>query len=250
MSSAPPLPGRPPADRGLAARRWALALAAAVAGTPADRAYATQERVIDGGTLLVLREGQLVGLEEFQVRQSGRPGGPQTLTITATAHYPAERPTHVLVASVRFGGDSVVSSARFEVQGTESGALALVTVSGRRITVRIGLPGRESTREYPGTTPPTLLDDSLFAIHAVSPPIGTGGATGMLWPRAGRMRPGTVTAAGRAETTVGGVRRMLHHVTLTAGGPIRHLWFDDEGRLQKVEAPEVGVTAERRAGGR
>jgi hypothetical protein len=223
----------------MAATRTAAALAALLATTAS--AATSQARVLDSGSFVILKGGDVVGVEEFQVRRTGA----DAFTVSATAHYPAERPTHVVTAVVHLSGDSVVSSARFETQHARQATLALVTVAGRRITIRIGLPGRESSREYPGTTEPVLLDDSLFGIHALRPP-RTGEPVGLLWARAGRRTGGDVTFHGQAETDVGGRRRTLLHVTVRGGEAVRHLWFDEEGRLQKVEAPDVGLTAVRR----
>ena len=208
---------------------------------------AAQERVVDSGSFAILRAGELVGLEEFQLRRITDAAGGDVFTLSTTASYPADQPTLVLSALLRLRGDSLVSSARLELQHEQRSAVALLTVGDRRVTVRIGVPGLESSREYPGATPSVLLDDSLFGLHALRHPQAAAGIS-LLWARAGQRSSGAVTFHGRTETDVGDTRRTLEHVSLGTGDAVRHLWFDDQGRLQKVEAPRIGLTAIRRPG--
>lgn len=249
MSSAsPPISVTSPSGSMRAVLRAAGTVAGLLAG-PTGIVTASQDRVIDGGSLVILRDGVPVGSEEFQLRRTQGPGGSATFALSATAYYPADRPSHVLSAQLRFRGDSLVTSARFEAQSGQESTFALVTVGSRRVTVRMRLPGRESTREYPGTAPSVLLDDSLFSVHALRLP-RTDGSVGLLWPRIGRRIDAEVTYHGTGETDLHGRTRVLHHVSLGRGQTVRHLWFDDEGRLHKVSAPGVGLTAVRESSGR
>jgi hypothetical protein len=44
---------------------------------------------------------------------------------------------------------------------------------------------------------------------------------------------------------VGGVRRILTHVILGQGDEIRHLWYDESGKLFAIDVPKLGVRAQR-----
>ncbi|MCH7682078.1 MAG: hypothetical protein IIB35_00005, partial [Gemmatimonadetes bacterium] len=50
---------------------------------------------------------------------------------------------------------------------------------------------------------------------------------------------------GLEETAVQGRLRELVHLVLSAGTDVRHLWYDTDGRLMKVEIPAQRLTAVR-----
>lgn len=209
--------------------------------------YAAQ-RPIDQASFLIMRGGNVVGAEDFEIRPAaGAAGG--AYTVTTTAYYPADQPTHLLVAAVQLGADSQITSAQFELQQNGVRQRVLVTVGERRITVRMGTAGHEATREFPGGRRQMLADDSVFALHALLPGSAPG-AVQILWPRSGQRTAGTLNPHGQDTTTVGGAQRTLRHVSLETGEATRHLWYDDQGRLVKVSIPALGLTAVRRSTGR
>lgn len=217
---------------------WRVALVIAAAAWPGA---AAAQGVVDRGVFVILRGGRVVGSEVFEVRRPGPGGG---FTVSTTASYPAEQPAVSLAATVELGRDSLVASARFEFTGGDR-QLVLVDVKPRRITVRLGSPGQESTREFPAGARVLLAHDSLFALYAMLP--GTQpGAVSLLWPHSGRRAAPILENHGLTVTQVGGVDRALTHLTLGAGQWMRQLWFDAQGRLWKVVLPDLGLTAVRR----
>ncbi len=110
------------------------------------------------------------------------------------------------------------------------------------MTVRLVTPAGETAREYPSAPPHLLLDDSLFAPHAVALPLAPGTV------RAITLRGGTRGTADLADhglerTAVGTTQRSLHHFSVTVDGERRDLWYDDRGRLWKVAIPSRSVIA-------
>lgn len=219
-----------------------LALSATAGGLsrpqPATRVWAAD----DEGSFDIMRNGELVGRERFTIRQAALRGARSGLRVVTRAQYPPDTPGRTLSLAAEFQPDSLISIARYELGGGSE--RVLVRFTRGRITVRIGRRGWESTREYPGGPRPVLVDDSLFATLAVPPGLDPGLVT-LFSPRDGRKSPASLVVAGPEPTSVGGRRRILNRLTLRTAAESRHLWFDDDGRLIKVDAPALGVTAVR-----
>lgn len=206
-------------------------------------ADAVVAQTVDAGTFVILRGEDIVGLEAFELRRVVGAGAGFTLTTSAT--YPPTQPDHTLRAVLQIGADSSVLSARFDFENTIR-QFVLVDVGARRVTVRIGMPNGESTREYPSGARNLLAQDSLFALYALLPGL-TPGTVRLLWPRDGRRAGGELVVYGREPTQLGPNQRGLVHMSLGSGPSVRHLWFDDSGRLIKVTIPALGLTAIRRS---
>lgn len=202
------------------------------------------QRIVDEGSFAILRAGQVVGREDFTIRRGAVGGAASGFIITTTAYYPAERPLRTLSAVIQVHPDSQIASARFDAtNGTRH--VALIEFGPRRVTVRLGAPGRESTREYPSGGNPQLDHDSLFGYYAVLP-LRTG-PVALISPQDGRRRTGTVQVHGMERTAVAGTQRTARRVTVESERGTLQLWFDPEGRLLKMNIPSLDLTWERRA---
>lgn len=197
-----------------------------------------QGPVVDAGTFLISRGGVVVGREEFTVRR-GRSSGPDGFTITATARYSVPRAI-TLAPAVELGADSLPVQVQFDVTG-ETQARVYARVGQRRITVRVVRPSGEGAREFPAAGRTLVADDSVFALYAIRP---APGPLQVLTPRTGERSPAELVWLGTEHTTVQGVDHQLEHWVLR-GADERHLWYDEAGRLMRVEIPSLSLTAER-----
>jgi hypothetical protein len=197
-----------------------------------------QGPVVDAGTLVISRGGVTVGREEFTVRR-GTSSGPDGFTIAATARYSVPHTT-TLSPVVELGADTLPVQVQFDVFG-EGQARVYVRFAPRRITVRVVRPSGESAREFPATGRTLVADDSVFALYAIRPAPGT---LQVLTPRNGQRTPAELVRLGTERTTLQGVSHQLEHWVLR-GEDERHLWYDDAGRLMRVEIPALSLTAER-----
>jgi hypothetical protein len=203
-------------------------------------------QTVDAGELVILSGTTVVGHEEFAVRR-GRSAG-TGLTVTTTAFYPAARPVVTISAALELGPDSLPAAAQFDVTGPDQRRVYVV-LGSRRVTVRTVRPRAEAAREYPSATPYLLLDDSVFAFHALLPRTAAGAAA-VLAPRHERRDTGSVTWEGSDRTQLGGVVHTLTRVTIRMGARTRTVWYDGAGRLMKVEDQYTGLVAERQEGPR
>lgn len=210
-----------------------FALALFVAVTPAGLHAQTQ--TVDRGVLLVLRDGEIVGREEFAVRHGTTSATAAGFTVASTALYPADRPDRSLVSMVELGADSFPTSVRLEV-GNGDILRVVVGIGPRRITVRRGTATSESAREYPARERPIVLDDSVFAPLAVRPPAGRAGRRLSLHGALGD--PLEIVDRGVESTLVDAATVSLQHLSLRFAGESVEAWYDDSGRLIKVDWPD------------
>jgi hypothetical protein len=199
-----------------------------------------QGPVVDAGTLVISRGGVAVGREEFTVRR-GSSSGSDGFTITTSVRYSVPRAI-TLSPVVELGADSLPVQVQFDVFG-DGQARVYVRFAPRRITVRQVRPSGESAREFPATGRTLVADDSVFALYAVRP---AAGPLQVLTPRNGQRAPAELVSLGREQTTVQGVSHQLDHWVLR-GADERHLWYDDAGRLVRVEIPALSLSAERQS---
>jgi hypothetical protein len=221
---------------GLACRLLVL-----LASTSVWDGAAAQQRTLDQGTLLVTRGAAPISREEFTV-QAGRPGAPDGYTISARV-WRLDRPGPVFRPQVELGPDSQPAAAQFDVSGDESRRI-VAQVGNRRLTVRALTQSGESIREFPAADRMLVADDSALALYAV-PPGREQGVVAIVWLRSGRRETWQLEDRGRTLLTIGAAQRPAHHLVLTRGSGERHLWYDDAGRLQRVEIPADTITAVR-----
>jgi hypothetical protein len=189
-----------------------------------------EQRIIDSGTLLVTRDGMALGREEFTVRAAA-PGG---ITISVRSFYPPDRAEPVVTTQVELRPDSQLAGAQVEDLGA-GGRRILLQADPRRVTVRSVSPTGESVRQYPASGRLIVADDSALSLYAVHP--GSVPSVGQIWPRGPRRAVSPLGDLGLETTPWWGETRQLRHLVLGDGPDSRHLWYDLEGRLMKVEIP-------------
>jgi hypothetical protein len=206
-------------------------------------ALTAQTRTADEGILRVRIGATDVAREEFTILQGRAAGGGAGFRISATAFYPPRRTRVTLSPSVEFGSDSLPRLAQF---GPRAGSdvTAVAQFGPRMLTLRWLDSGGESFREYPGVARNWVVDDSVASLYAVPPGTETGPVR-LVSPWHGVRIDYQLTNRGNEETDVAGRRRVLLHLVLTREGDARHLWYDDGGRLMKVEIPARRLVAER-----
>jgi hypothetical protein len=202
--------------------------------------FRAQGPVLDAGTFVISYRGTAIGRESFTLR-SGRAGEPAGYTLSSSATYPRGA-THVTLSPVvEWGSDSLPLQVQFDVFGDGQSRVYL-RFGPRRVSLRIVRPGGESARELPAATRELVADDSVFALHALQPDRA---ASQAIFPRSGTRLPARLEDRGLDQTTLRGVAYRLRHLVLTLGPQERHLWYDERGRLMRVDIPALELTAER-----
>jgi len=217
----------------------ALSLAALFAASRAGVLPGGQGPVLDSGTLVISQGGSIVGRESFTLR-AGHAGEPGGYTLSSSARYATAAGQVAFSPVVEWDSDSLPQLVQFDVYG-DGQSRAYVRFGPRRVSVRIVRPGGESARELPAVGRELVVDDSVFALHALQP----GTALSAIFPRTGTRVPVRLEDRGQEQAMLRGTARTLRHLVLHLGGQERHLWYDDGGRLIRVEIPVRGLSAER-----
>jgi hypothetical protein len=164
----------------------------------------------DSARLVVTQDGRPAGTEDFAFRIASRDGEAMTSFVAATS-------------------------------GVTDAMRVAVTVSPRRLTLRVAVGDREAAREYPGGPATLVADERVLSLYALAAGLAPGAVTVYGPPPNGR-RPGTIEQG--SEPLPGG-RVGSRQVILRSGEDVVMVWYDSDGRLLRVEIPSRRLSGER-----
>ncbi len=136
--------------------------------------------------------------------------------------------------AVTRGGD-IIAREEFRITRTSAGF---------QLTSTVSYPPRRTAREYPAAPRSFVVSDSVFAFYAI-PPRRVSGTVRLTWPREDRRTDFELTTRDGGTPVIDGRSTHVTVVVLSSGADRRECWFDDAGRLVKVEIPSTGIVAER-----
>lgn len=226
--------------------RFLLFAAAFLALIPA-RAL-SQNVSVDENVFRIFLNGDAVGREEFSIRQIG-PLGQRRIILHGSVQLDLPDGRLNLVPAMDAQGGSLgISTYQIKASGTEATDI-FVTVSGNRFLARTVSSAGEQLREFRAGPGSVLLDEGVVHHHYLLNPFLEAEAAvslTVLIPRQGRQERMTLTLVGEEEIRVGGVlvpdARRFH---LGGGEHPRDIWFDNQGRILRLEIPSQGILAER-----
>lgn len=203
---------------------------------------------VDENAFRIYLNGQAAGNENFSIRQIG-PAGQHRIILRGTVELDLpDGVVHLAPAMDVHGQDLTVSDYQIKVTGTETTDI-IVSVSGNRFLARIVSSGGEQLREFRAGSGSILLDDDVVHHHhLLTPYLNEGSAVSLtvLSPRTAQQQRMTLSLVGQEEIRVGGVlvagARRFH---LEGGEHPRDIWFDEQGRILRLEIPSKGLIAER-----
>ena len=203
---------------------------------------------VDEASFRIYVNGQAAGNESFSIRQIG-PAGQHRIILRGTVELDLpDGMIRLAPAMDVHGEDLTVSDYQIKVSGTESTDI-IVSVSGNRFLTRIVSSTGEQLREFRAGSGSVLLDDDVVHHHHLLTPYLDDGPTvslTVLSPRTARQQRMTLSLVGQEEIRVGGTlvpgARRFH---LEGGEHPRDIWFDEQGRILRLEIPSKGLIAER-----
>lgn len=202
---------------------------------------------VDEGTFRLYVEGQRAGREEFSIRRTG--AGQQARVIlrgSVTLDLPRGR-INLAPAADAGAGDLEISAYQIKVTGVETTDI-FVSLSGRRYLARIVSSLGEQLREFRAGPGSVLLDDEVAHHHHLLTPFldeASPVALTVLTPRSQSQLRMTLKLVGREEIRIGHDFRQARRFRLEGGQGNRDIWFDDQGRVLRIEIPSRGYVAER-----
>jgi len=203
---------------------------------------------VDENAFQIYVNGEAVGREEFSIRQIG-PLGQRRIILRGTVELNSPEGALTLVPAMDVQGETLgVSTYQIKVSGAETTDI-FVNVSGNRYLARIVSSAGEELREFRAGPGSVLMDEGVVHHHYLLNPFledTPSVSLTVLTPRAGLQQRMTLSLVGEEEIRVGGVlvsdARRFH---LEGGENPRDIWFDNQGRILRLEIPSRGFVAER-----
>lgn len=130
--------------------------------------------------------------------------------------------------------------------GAETGEV-MISRSGRRLVSRTTTASGEAQREFRVADRTVLLEPEVVLLYYLLRPWAETPNTEVtaLDPRSGDQLTLTVRLVGTERMRMGRVTVMAQHLRFEGAAGHHDVWFDDEGRVIRVEVSSTGFVAER-----
>lgn len=227
----------------------ALCLLVLLAFPPLHQPLSAQTVTLDEGTFVVTMNGNRVGTETFFVRRNDEGEGGQIIAfgeIELDMPGGAVRLEPAVQASALDMGVSV-----YQVRirdGQQSGESRFERESNRfRMTMQTEMGERQ--RELRAESATVFLDPQVAHQYWFVGQRIQNGQTSVpvIVPRAGDQFSLAIERVGSESVQIDGSGVPATRYRLIGSGAERHVWFDDEGRVLRVEHPDSGYVAIRAA---
>lgn len=224
--------------------RIALALALALTAAGALSPLQAQVVPLDDAVFVLYRQGAVIGEEHVTLHRMGLG---QAARIIGQSEVRMQDGSEMR-PRVEASPEMRPTTYQNKFTGAESGEVIL-SRSGRRLVARTQTASGESQREFRISDRTVILEAEVVLLYYLLRPwAGTPDAELMaLDPRTGEQRSLTVRHAGSERMRMGRLTVIAEHVRLEGDDGVREVWFDDEGRVIRVEVPATGFSAERRS---
>jgi hypothetical protein len=205
---------------------------------------AAQSVVVDEGTFTVTAGTGMTGTERFTIRRAGVGGDAIMIANGVVRLEGAEGVLELrpLLEATPLDGASI--NYQLKVSGTDAEELS-VRLAGRRYVSRIQTDAGEEEREFlarPGTH---ILEEGTAHMYYFLRDAREGATVAIIEPRTRKQMQFTVSGAENEEIRIGSVRIQARKVTYGTAGDTRSVWFDAQGRVLRVEVPNLEYVAVR-----
>lgn len=213
-----------------------------VAAIPASASG--QRVVVDEGSFTIFLEGREVGTEAFSIRREGL-GSDATVFAHAvvTLTGPQGR-TELRPLLQTLLPDGAASNYQLSVSGEQTAELSLALV-GRRFVSLIRTQRGEEEREFLAGPDTRILEEGVAHQYYFLRNQREGSATPVIEPRTRSQLRLVASAWVEEEIRLGVNRVQARRVTFGMNGEERHVWYDQQGRVLRVEVPARAYRAER-----
>ncbi len=202
--------------------------------------------VLDEGSFRLHVDGSPVGTETFSIRRVGLGNEAELIAVSQVQYDDGS-----LVMRPTLSTDAAFRPVRYEnqVSGLRESTVVLA-LAGRRYTATVVSAQGEAASEF-RAAPRTLIVAPRVATlyYFLSPLLGEVGVeiSGIEPEQGGR--PAFLLASVTSERRAHGDETLsMRLATLQSGADVRRIWFDEQGRVMRVEVPSQGFVAVRVAG--
>lgn len=213
-----------------------LALAAALALAP--KLVVSQVTIVDEGSFTVTRGGR-AGREDFRIVRTTGATGP-VLVASGTAILGSGRTTTALRT------DTAGVPIAYQLEEREAGQVrerVNVQQARGRISSRAQSPRGESAREYFMKPGMLVFDEDAVHLYFFVLMHPDRAAVTIVRPRTNVVGELRVSSRGEEPLEIAGASVTARHFVLSDASGSRDVWVDARGRVLRVDAPAVGMTA-------
>lgn len=207
-----------------------------------------QSVAMDEGAFTITMGGRSAGTETFAIRRIGM--GAEARVI-AQGQVQVTLPAGTLSMEPILEASEALSLAGYQnkVTGTREEVFTLAGTTDRRFQGRTVSQEGEQVQEYRAASGTILLEDMVahhyFLLGARLN--GDAGTVPVIVPGQGRQLQLQYAVTGTETLSLGGTSVQARRVRVEVGEQIRDVWFDERGRVLRVEDPGSGYRAERTA---
>jgi len=219
-------------------------LAACSSLVPPLAPASAQSVVVDEGTFSIRVQDRDAGSETFTIRRAGL-GSDATMIAHGVVQIDLDdgrRELRPMLQALPPSG--VATGYQLKISGAESTQLNM-TLAGRRYVSILRSERGEEEREFLARDETRVLDSWVAHHYYFLRTAREGDQAWVIEPRTRRQYRLTVTGVVDEAVTVAGTRVPARRVALEVSGEVRRAWYDDQGRLLRLEIPELGYVAQR-----
>lgn len=203
-----------------------------------------QNVVLDQGTFRIWVDGREAGTEEFTIRRAGL-GADATIiahaVVSLTVPEGARELRPVLEALLP---DGTASGYQLKISGSETTELS-VNLAGRRYVSMLRSDVGEEEREFLARPETRIVEAWVAHQYYFLRGVREGERAHVIEPRSRRQVQLVVGVWSEEALTLGANVVQARKVALTSGDETRTVWFDQQGRVLRVDVPALGYRAQR-----
>ena len=218
--------------------------AAALVATAVASPLSGQGIVVDEGTFRITVGGREAGTEEFSIRRAGIGRDDAFFAngiITRGTSVDRQEVSPLLRATPP---DGLVASYQVRVQGPDALELQLTLVGNRYVAVARSSLGDEE-REFPARSTTRILDRDVAHHYYFLRDLREGAEIHILEPRTRTQASLSVEDRADDQIQLEGRSTQARRLEMRVNQQTRTVWYDQLGRVLRVEIPALGYVAVR-----
>lgn len=204
-----------------------------------------QSVVLDEGRFTVFLDGREAGSESFRILRDGM-GNDANVVATAEVQLRTGEGTTEMRPSLRTGSSMVPEAYENKISGARVAQVS-AWLEGGRFVARVSSEEGESQKEYRANASTVVLEDHVAYLYyfAGAHTRENGATLSVVAPATGGQYRLRVLSSAVEPYRLGREQLEVRHVRLEGPEQVHEVWFDDQGRVMRVEIPSRGYRAER-----
>ena len=203
-----------------------------------------QSVVLDEGTFRITVDGKDVGTEEFTIRRSGIGDAATIIAHAVVSLSVSDGARELRPVLEALPADGSASGYQLKISGAETTELS-VNLAGRRYVSMLRSDVGEEEREFLARPQTRIIEPWVAHQYYFLRDAPAGSQVPVIEPRSRRQLQLAAGSPTEESIRVGPNQVTARKVTFSAGGDVRTIWFDQQGRVLRVDVPALSYRAVR-----